>query len=445
MKKTVCLLLGTLSLLTISSCGPSKGSINENLIKDEIEKTYNYFMATTNLNENSNGYGLVQDRFTNKNSSSIAATGFALAAYPIYVEEGLMTKEEANEIVTKSLETILRIQNDERVSYEGCISHFVNMNTGLRVGGSEISTIDTAILVSGAIASGAYFEGEAKTLANTIWSNVDYNAFSIERNGKKYISMGTDNPASYETIKQLGPWDYYAEQLMIYILGVGNPNEEHRISKEYYEDITKNTGEFEGHSHIYSWYGSIFTYQFSHAFYDFHTYEDSEGINWHENSVEATLTSKAYSEYYAKAYRTFEEGGWGLTACDTPTGYSGLLGTPPRGWNDVGSNYLDIEGTVAPCGAIGSFIFTPQESYEALELFRSYEALNHPDFGLYDSYNLDYRGIEWYCRDFVGIDKGISVLMMGNYLHDNLIQELVMSNPYVIEGFTNNGFSKVSE
>ena len=35
--------------------------------------------------------------------------------------------------------------------------------------------------------------------------------------------------------------------------------------------------------------------------------------------------------------------------------------------------------------------------------------------------------------------------MMGNYLHDNLIQELVMSNQYVIEGFTNNGFSKVSE
>ena len=38
---------------------------------------------------------------------------------------------------------------------------------------------------------------------------------------------------------QLSPWDYYAEQLMIYILGAGNPNPEHRISSKFYKTKKK--------------------------------------------------------------------------------------------------------------------------------------------------------------------------------------------------------------
>lgn len=459
MKKKILLCLTLCSLFAVTACNPEPNpdpdptpepddkypdnpNIDIEVVKDEFEKTYNYMIETTNLEEGSAGYGLIQDRYTNPNMASIAATGFGLASYPFYVEEGLMDKEEANDIVVGTLDTMLRIQNSKNAAYEGCISHFVNMNDGTRTGSSEISTIDTAILVSGAIASGEYFKGEALEKAMELWGNVDFNAYAIERGGKQYISMGVDNPTNP---KQLGPWDYYAEQLMIYILGAGNPVEEHRISKDYYEDITKTLGvDVNGENpHYYSWFSSIFTYQFSHAFFAFENYEDAKGINWYENSVNATKAAIAYSDYYKTAYKTFEEGGWGLTACDTPIGYNGYLGSIPRGWDANDNMYNYIIGTVAPCGALGSFIFTPEESFEALELYRSYSKLNDSKFGLRDAYNLDFNGNAWYCGDFVGIDKGITSLMLGNYIYNNLLHDLTMQNEYVVDGFVNNGFTEV--
>ena len=233
----------------------------------ELKGCYNYFMDTTNFNEDSKGYGLTQDRLTDKSLSSIAATGFLIASYPVFVELKYMEYDIAKNIINKTFDTILNIQSDKTTSYAGCISHFVDKTTGKRYGTSEISTIDTAILVSGVISSAQYFKDDIIIeKGNKIWSNVDYNKFETIRDGKHYISMGIadlDNP------KQLSPWDYYAEQLMIYILGGGNPNPDHRISSIFYKTITKQKGTFNGISHIYSWFGSLFTYQFSQAFFNF--------------------------------------------------------------------------------------------------------------------------------------------------------------------------------
>ena len=148
-----------------------------------------------------------------------------------------MTMEKAFQCADKTLDTVLRIQADEETSYKGCLSHFVNSSTGKRSGTSEISTIDTALLVSGAITAGEYFKGDVQTKANTLWSNVDFNQFVVKSGaGKSCISMGVKAPNNPQ---QLGPWDYYAEQLMIYILGAGNPNENHRISSLFYKNVTK--------------------------------------------------------------------------------------------------------------------------------------------------------------------------------------------------------------
>lgn len=440
MKKPMILLIPSMlvSMMGINACS---ASVDYTPINQEIKGCYNYFMNATNFKDGSNGYGLTLDRWTNRTLSSIAATGFLLASYPVFVEEGLMEKEAANNIVDKTLDTVLRIQNDETSSYGGCLSHFVNFDTGARYDkNSEISTIDTAILVSGAISAGEYFKGNAKEKANTLWSNVDYNQFATKKGGKSYISMGIkdlDNPV------QLSPWDYYAEQLMIYILGAGNPNEKHRISDLYYRNITKNVGSYDGVSHIYSWFGSLFTYQFSQAFFNFRNYNDDKGRNYFDNSVKASKTAYQYCVNNKKSYKSFSESSWGLTACDTPLGYSGLLGTPPRGYSDNSERYLMIQGTIAPTAALGSMPFTPEESMRALKYYQTLPTLNDESFGLRDSFNLDFNGSEWYCPDFIGIDKGIEVLQLYNYKKTDFVSNLAMNNPYVIEGFTNNGFSEV--
>lgn len=443
--KRIILLLPIL-LLSLVGCNskkeeePKEEPIDYTPINEEIKGCYTYFQYATNLKEDSLGFGLTLDRWTNKSLSSIAATGFLLGSYPVFVEEGLMEKETASHIVDKTFDTILRMQSDEETSYAGCLAHFVNISTGKRFDkSSEISTIDTAILVSGAITASEYFT-ETKEKANAIWSNVDFNQFVMARGGKSYIAM-TINDIDDPT--PVGAWDYYAEQLMIYILGAGNPNQNHRISSLFYKNIAKNVGSYGGISHIYSWYGSLFTYQYSQAFFNFKKYNDNKGRNYFENSVNASKTAYQYCVDHKDSYKSFSEESWGLTACDTPLGYSGLLGTPPRGYSDNSSKYLMIQGTVAPTAALGSMPFTPKESMRALKYFQSLERLNDEDFGLRDAFNLDFNGSEWWCGDYIGIDKGIEVLQLYNYKNTDFVCNLAMNNPHVIEGFVNNEFVEV--
>ena len=418
---------------------------NEKIQKDlaplyqELKDCYDYFMDTTNFKQGSKGFGLVRDRQTNIYLSSIAATGFLLASYPVFVELEYMEYDNAKHLVNLTFDTILNIQSDNTTSYGGCISHFLDIETGKRYGTSEISTVDTAILVSGVISAAQYFKDDLIEKGNKIWGNVDYNKFVTTRDGKYYISMGIsdlDNP------KQLSPWDYYAEQLMIYILGAGNPNPEHRISSKFYKTITKQKGIFNGISHIYSWFGSLFTYQFSHAFFNFKLYNDENGINYFANSVKASKTNYFYCKSLQKIYKTFTTPSWGLTACDIPKGYSGELGAKPRGFGGDSEEYLKIQGTVAPTAAISSMPFTPNESYDALVYYQSNKEICHFKYGLIDSFNFDYEGGQWYDKDFIGIDKGIEVLQLYNYINTDFVSNLAMNNSYVIEGFINNGFTK---
>ena len=411
-------------------------------VDQELLGCYNYFTATTNYIEGSAGYGLTQDRESLKTLSSIAATGFLLASYPVFVEQGYMTKADAEEKSSKTLDTVLRLQANPETSYAGCIAHFVNKNTAQRSSGSEISTIDTAILVSGALVAGEYFQGEVKEKAEEAWSNLDYTAFHTTKNGKSCISMGVDDP---EKKNQLAAWDYYAEQLMIYILGAGNPNPAHRVTSKYYKNMARVRGEYAGIQHIQSWYGSTFTYQFSQAFYNFKEYNDYKGNNFFENSVRASATAYAFSKDLAAEYKSFDSPAWGLSACDSPTGYSGLLGCAPRGFDGYNDeNYRLIQGTVAPYSAIGCLPFLPKESYDALVYYQALEALNHPTYGLRDSYCLDFRGYDWYDMDFIGIDKGIEVLQLYNFKNPDFVCNLTMQNEHVIEGFLNNEFVSIN-
>ncbi len=398
-------------------------------IQKEMKGCFDFFWD--NASKSEQGYGLIVDRSSDKGTASIASVGFGLTAYIIGVEQGWVTREQAQERTLKTLQTLRRMQSmeDEGTAYQGFYAHFVSMSSGKNTKNTEISSVDTAILLCGALSSAEYFGGEIATIANEIYGAVNWNAFIKVKNGKKMISMSAD-PQTH--VVSSGCWDWYAEQLMIYVLGAGSPVEEHRLTDETYYSFTRKTDSYGGHSFIYSWFGSIFTYQFSHAWIDFEGKTDKIGTNWFENSVEASKAAYQYCKDNAKVHETFAKGGWGLTACDTSTGYSGKLGTPPRGWNSSeDSSYTNIEGTVAPCGAIGSVVFTPQQSLEAMAYYQTVRILNDNDeYGLRDSFNLDNGYI---ASDYIGIDKGISLLMLANYT-DRTVWDLMMNNTYINNG-----------
>ena len=75
--------------------------------------------------------------------------------------------------------------------------------------------------------------------------------------------------------------------------------------------------------------------------------------------------------------------------------------------------------------------FTPALSIKALENYYN----NYPKlwgkYGFIDGYNLE-NG-EWYSKEVIGIDKGISMMMIENYL-SQLLWKQFMKNEYVQKG-----------
>ena len=87
------------------------------------------------------------------------------------------------------------------------------------------------------------------------------------------------------------------------------------------------------------------------------------------------------------------------------------------------------DGTIPPAGAIGSIVFTPDEVIDAMNHYRTFDNL-WGRYGFKDAYNLDKN---WFSKTHIGIDKGISLLMIENYLSGR-IWEVTMRNKYIKKG-----------
>lgn len=392
------------------------------LVLQEAEACFRYLWELAQTDESTGAYGLVRDRYPgSRNIASTAATGFALAAIPYGIEKGWITKEEGEERASKTMDTLLSLEN-----FSGFFYHFINMLNGDRATGSEVSVIDTGILLCGAIVCGEYFGGEVEEKVQQVYDQIDWSFYLDSSRNMFYMSYSPEEGFG-------GAWDVYGEQLMLYVLSAGSST--YPLDKTPYYTFQRLKGSYAGYEFVHSWFGSIFTYQFSHAFIDFRGKVDEKGMDWYDNSVKATLAAREYCITNRIGSKTYSENSWGLTACDTIEGYDGLQGAPPSGGNSTAHK---SNGHVATAGAIGSMPFAPEYCIAALENYMSYEKLVGDKYGLLDAYNLDK---DWYASDYVGIDKGISLLMIANY-ESEIIWDLFMQNENVQAGMDVLGFTE---
>ena len=436
-KKAICLLLCATMVLPLAACGNQGSGDNRNYNVADYEYTANatlteateaeakacflYLWELAETDESTGAYGLVRDAYPhNTNVASTAVTGYALAGIPYAIEKGWITEAEGKERAEKTMDTILSLDN-----FSGFLYHFINMKTGKRSGTSEVSVIDTGILLCGMIVAGEYFGGSIKEKAMKYYDSIDW-SFYLDPNRQMFY-MGYSPEKGFE-----GHWDYYGEQLMLYVLSAGSYT--HPLDKVPYYTFKREEGFYGGYTFINSWHGSIFTYQFSHAFVDFRGLVDEKGMDWYQNSVDATLAARQYCIFNSNKFETYGENSWGLTACWTKNGYDGKLGVAPSGGGNTGHK---SEGTIAIAGALGSFPFAPAECTAALENYASYEQLMGP-YGMYDAYNLSQ---DWFAKAYIGIDKGISLLMIANYESD-MIWDLFMQNENVKQGMDVLGFKE---
>ncbi|MBO1004828.1 glucoamylase family protein [Pseudogracilibacillus auburnensis] len=400
----------------------------EKILDLESKKSFDFFWNEATTTEGSPGYGLIRDRAPGASGiASIASVGFGLSAYVIGVERGWVTYDEAYERTLGTLHTLL----DHAEHVNGHFYHFLHMNTGKRAWESEVSVIDTAIAVKGAIVAGEYFGGEIKEKAQEVYERVDWEWYRDPKRNMFYMGYWPEREFA-------GHWDFYAEQLMVYFLGAASPT--HPTNPEMFYDFQRRHGAYGGYPpFIYSWHGSIFTYQFSHAWFDLRHVEDREHVDWFKNSIIASLTDRQYAIDQSAKFKTYGPSAWGMTASDGPDGYSGHYGAVPNGYqNDA--NYVD--GTIPPAGAAGSIVFTPAQSINALKHYYKTHPNLWGEYGFNDAFNINVEP-EWYGRDVIGINKGITLLMIENY-RTEFIWDLFMKNEFVQSGMRKVGLTPMN-
>lgn len=396
------------------------------LIQKEMKRSYNFFIKESNHNKNSKGFGLIKDKTILANEvASIASVGYGLAGLVIGVEHSWISYKKAYDIANRTLDTF--INNVE--GKNGFYYHFVNMENGKRVWNCEISIIDTAIFLCGAIVVGEYFKEEVKKKAERLYKRVNWQWYRNKDNN--YFYMGYKPEEGF-----WGHWDGYAEQLMLYVFGVASPT--YPIDKSMYYDFKRKKANYNNIKDIiYTYCGTLFTYQFSHAWINFKDLEDKEKIDWFENSIKATEANRQYCIDNQDKFKTYHENSWGLTACLSPKGYISCGAKPCE--VDL---TLENDGTVTPCGAIGSIVFTPEASIKAMEHYYKNVPKLWGKYGLKDAYNLE--GTKpWFAKEYIGIDKGIGLVMLENYLNGT-IWNYFMKNEYVQKGLKILEFSKKS-
>ena len=394
----------------------------------ELEAGCSFFWDLANNDLSSPGYGLIPDRyntFTKKAGlvASIASVGFGLSTIPISIELNKISRSDGEE---RAYYTLLTLKKLQRVN--GFWHHFIDMKTGQRAYNSEISIIDSAILINGAIIVGEYFGGRVKALADELYLGIQWDWFYNGNMNKFYMGYSPEN--GFE-----GYWSGYAEHLMMFVLGAGSPK--YPVPAAAYT-MMKLEGKLSSKTSVYepfylTYTGSLFTYQFSHAWIDFSKYKDQDGYDWYLNSVNAVKAAIDYASNNNE-YITLNENSWGLSACDGPSGYVGPYGSPPS----AGGAHV-VDGTIPAYGALGSIVFLPRQAIKAVEHYYTYERF-WSEYGFKDAYNLDNNG-QWFARDIIGIDKGISVLMIENYL-SGMIWEIYHENKYVEAGLKKLGFYK---
>jgi len=378
--------------------------------------------------------GLIPDRTANGSACSIAAVGFGLTAIGVGIDHGWISRTQGVARVLTTLNTFLQkpqgSNSSGMIGYKGWFYHFLDMNTALRAPNSEVSSIDTALLLSGILYSKQYFNGtnsdetNLRLLADTIFNRLDWTWMS---RGTNAVSMGWFPSGSFVGNNWLG----YDEGMIIYLLGMGKTNSPLPASSWSY--WTSGYTWATNYGAAYVPFPPLFGYQYSHCWVDFRHiadgYMNSHNCTYFENSRRATRAQLAYCVANPSHWPGYSSNVWGLTACDDPyVGYE-AHGAPPA-QND--------DGTIAPTAPGGSMAFTPEYSLPTLQyLYGNYRTNLWTANGFRDAFNL--RNAPWYDTDELGIDQGPIVIMIENY-RTQRVWKLFMQNAEIQRGLQQAGF-----
>ena len=465
------LLAAVLVVATCASCSPKvvqagrarpasrRQVARETAFLDTLEqRTFRWFWDLSDPRT-----GLTPDRAPAPSFASVAAVGFALTAYPIGAERGWVTRAQARERTYTTLHFLWQAPQGTApqgcTGYRGFFYHFLEPGTGHRFEQVELSTMDTALLLAGALFCQSYFdrdepqEAEVRALAESLYARVDWRWAQVR---PPMVVHGWDPEKGFLPYD----WRGMSESMLVPLMALGSPT--HPLGPEVWFDWERGCrwGSFQGIEHV--GFAPLFGHQFPQVWLDLRGLQDSlmraHGIDWFENSRRATLAQRAYAIANPGGFKGYGERLWGLTACDGPLDDSVTVAGRRLGFSSYeahGASFSEIvdDGTISPAAAGGSVAFAPEVVVPALIAMR--ETYGDHVFGLYgfvDALNptLDVptrvqhgtvvTGLGWFDGDRLGIDQGPILAMIENH-RSGLVWKTLRKNPHIVRGLRAAGFT----
>ncbi len=440
--------------------GPMPAAANSAALLADLERrSFDYFWDTTNPTN-----GLVPDRWPTPSFASVAAVGFGLSAYTVGVSRGWVTREAALQRCLVTLRFFHGAPQGPQArgvtGYKGFFYHFLDMQTGHRFGRTELSTVDTALLLAGVLHARAFFDGvdaqevELRRLADELYARVEWPWSQVR---PPSIGHGWHPEKGHIA----NDWKGYNESMLVYLLALGSPT--HPVDAQAWGAWTstydRSWGDTFGQTHLA--FPPLFGHQFTHAWVDFRgltdNYMRNKGLDYFENSRRATYAQQAYAIANPEGWAGYGHDVWGITACDGPADIKRNFGGRTRQFasyagRGMGGPAAHDDGTIAPYGAGSSLPFAPEIVAPAMQVMHSrygqhiygrygFYAFN-PSFTYTDAKLTHGRvvpGVGWVDSDFLGIEVGPLLLMLANH-RDGAVWSRMRGQAWLQRGLQRAGF-----
>jgi hypothetical protein len=457
---------------------PAAGQAQFDLLERRV---FQYFLDWTSRKTAS--AGLPQDRSTFGDLLTTGGIGFSLPAYVIAAQRGWITRAEA---ASRTL-GVLRILDNEsafgpqrvgRIGYRGWFYHFLGVDGRRKMNFDfpdtpvderrntvELSTIDTGLAMLGVLAAQSYFDDpdrqseiEIRTRAQSIYDRVDW-PFMLEATRNQFYLGWKPNedrdPPAFEIpdLDQNGAFsgtpghpatlDYYTDEALIVIL-LAAGSETHPVPASVYASLAFARDD---QGLIRTYPGSLFTYQFLHAFLDTRRPAPRvlpvRPVSWYANSRQAIFTAIQYAAENPLEFPTYGPFAWGSSAAEGPDDLYHAYGLPPLALNPSPEQDGTVTYYAMMCGA-GYGEDLKEEAASVLD--RAWQRGHwHPRFGLPDAFHddvarVDFNGIStvrasgpWVNRALFAIDQGPMLLCLEN-ARSGLVWGLIGRNPNIRRG-----------
>jgi hypothetical protein len=393
----------------------------ENAMLERLQRAaFGYFTATCNPHN-----GLVPDTDRPNSPVSIAVVGFTLTAWALGVSRGWMTRADALANTLAALRFFAASDQSgapDATGYKGFYYHFLDMHSGKRVWQSELSMIDTALLIVGVLAAAQFFEGddareaEVRQLADMLYRRVDWR---WAQDGGDTIRQGWKPECEF---LHYG-WEGYSEAIVLYVLALASPT--HPVGGDCYRAWTM-TYQWENlYHHDFLYAGPLFVHHFSHAWIDLRGIRDDfmrqKGSDYFENSRRAARIQREYAKLNPGMFEGYDANGWGLSACDGPTDEVVDQDNEPRrlfGYAARGVPYGPDDGTLCAPAVLSCLPFAPSMTLDAIRNLLARWPQILQDDQLASSFNPSVRtddGGIWISQGHYGLDQGILMLMLENH------------------------------